>query len=101
MLAIKKTKQLRKTAESKIELYLHGAICDELLKHTVDIKFYRHNKYERIPGTLAKHFVCDKPGCAYPLLKNTQLDADSLRDISVYDILIRFLRSARNIIFLI
>ena len=69
--------KIRKTAEDKIiELHQHGAISDDLLKHTVGIKLYDHTKYKRISGTLAKYFICDKPGYAYPLFKTHKLDAD-------------------------
>ena len=73
------------------------AISDDLLKHTVGIKLYDHTKYKKIPGTLAKYFICDKPGYAYPLFKTHKLDADRLQNISIFDFPTRLLQSAGNI----
>ena len=89
---------IQKTAEQHvIQLHKLGALDDDLLKHTIGVKFYEHKGYQKIPGSTAKHFVCNKPGYAYPLFKTYKLTPSILKNVSVFDIPIRLLQSAGNI----
>ena len=54
-------------------------------------------KIQKISGVIAKHFVCEKPGYAYPLFKTHKISPNILHTISVFDIPIRLLQSAGNI----
>ena len=47
------------TAEKNIiDLHKLGVIEDQLLKHTIGVKFYNGRGYQKIPGSIAKHFIC-------------------------------------------
>ena len=80
-----------------IELHKLGFIDDIMLNHTIGVKKHTSTGYQKNPGNLAKHFVCDTPGYAYPLLKTHKLTPDTLQEISIFNIPTRLLQSAGNI----
>ena len=92
---------IRKECEDKIKtLHREGFIDDNELRHIVGMKFDEQKRYYyRIPGPIAKHFVCNKAAYAYPLFKTHKLDIEALKSTSVdcIDIPIRLLQSAGNI----
>ena len=42
-----------------IELHKLGILDDDMLKHTIGVKNYTGKGYQKIPGNVAKHFVCN------------------------------------------
>ena len=86
------------TAEKNIiDLHKLGVIEDQLLKHTIGVKFYNGRGYQKIPGSIAKHFICETPGYSYPLFKTHKLTPEQLKHASIFDIPTRLLQSAGNI----
>ena len=91
-------KSVQQSAEKFIiKLHTLGVIDDNLLKHTIGVKFYEGKGYQKIPGSLAKYFNCEKPGYAYPLFKTHELHPDKLIEASISEIPTRLLQSAGNI----
>ena len=80
-------KSVQQSAEKfVIELHKLGVIDDDLLKHTIGVKFYEGKGYQKIPGSFAKYFNCEKPGYAYPLFKTPKLDPDKLIEASIFEL---------------
>ena len=94
-----KANEIRSHTESLvINLHQHELIDDELLFHTVGVKFHEiSQKYSRIKGPSAKYFLCQKPAYAYPLVKTHKIDAMELSQTPILDIPVRLLQSAGNI----
>ena len=74
-----------------------GQLVTTCLNTLLELNYMITLDIKKIPGTFAKYFICDKPGYAYPLFKIHKLDADRLRDISIFDIPTSLLQSAGNI----
>ena len=88
---------VRKNVELMIvDLHKEDLFDDRLLKHVVGIKC-KNDKYSRIPGNIAKNFVCNQPAYAYPLLKTHKLKSDLLDNVDVLNIPVRLLQSAGSI----
>ena len=78
-------KSVQQSAEKfVIELHELDVIDDNLLKHTIGVKFYEGKGYQKVPGSLAKYFNCEKPGYAYPLFKTHTLHPDKLIEASIF-----------------
>ena len=79
-----------------IDLHKNEAIDNHFLKHIVGVKLY-NDTYQRIPGPIAKNFVCDTPAYSYPLFKTHKLNPKLIETTSIFDIPVRLLQSAGNI----
>ena len=98
---------IRKSIELKvIDLHKEKVVDDNVLKHVVGMKCEvkpavgkkpEQRKYSRIPGPIAKHFVCNQPAYAYPLLKTHKLDNQLLDSVNIMEIPVRLLQSAGSI----
>ena len=94
-----------------IKLHKEGLVDDYLLRHVIGMKPNKRqnnnkdkkktkkkiNPYSKIPGMIAKNFVCNDPAYAYPLFKTHKLKNDDLMSTNIYDIPTRLLQSAGNI----
>ena len=63
--------------EMIIKLHKFNAIDDLMLKHVIGMKCIS-GKYSKIPGAIAKIFLCNEPAYAYPLFKTHKLDSNNL-----------------------
>ena len=97
----KRLESIRKNCENMIiKLYEEKLIDDNELRHIIGMKCdFIDNEwvYSRIPGPIAKHFVCKQLAYAYPLFKTHKLASNMLTTTSVFDIPTRLLQSAGNI----
>ena len=91
-----------------IKLHQLDAIDDDLLFHTVGIRYKKETipvdddknnsrRYTRVTGPSAKHFLNQEPAYSYPLFKTHKIIPTDLGKISVHDIPVRLLQSAGNI----
>ena len=84
--------------EQLMQLHRINAITDEILFHATGLKYDdRNQKYNKITGTLAKHFSDNSPAYAYPLFKTHKSTEEALKNASITEIPTRLLQSAGSI----
>ena len=86
----------KKVNDYMINLHKLNCIDNNILKHTVGIK-YKNSIYSKINGTIAKNFHCTEPAYAYPLFKTHKLDKSEIINAKISDIPIRLVQSAGRI----
>jgi len=87
--------KLRKECNNLVvELHAMGAVRDEILLYTTEIK-WKNKSYRKINGASVRIFPLQYTG--FPALQDTQLIPDNLLNVDFEDIPVRLLQSAENI----